>query len=606
MFIFKYGKSGKAQLLQTLYLFVAALYIFWLVDLIAIKYMGSISPNLLFVLDSLVYVSVEFLPTLSLLIALAFIMGLDKLPRSYWSLFAIPLVLIVVVWTNPLHHLFYKVYSIDSSQIVFGPMLYFGGFYSAACMVASVGFMLNFAFKSKSTLHFKQTIIFLLGSLVPLLTNVLMLLQVLPQSFAITPISFVATIVCHGYIIYRLHFLDIRPIAMQHVLNLISDGYLVTSEKGLIVNYNMQFKEIFGKEHGIVENRYLEDCLKDENVENKMGIHNLQTSIESCKKSGASIFYEQSVNVYEEGESVKRYYMVEVKPLMISNRISGFICIFKDVTKLKESMQRLQNNQVRMMERERLATLGQMMGGMAHNLKTPIMSISGSSTAIENLVDECVLSLEDKDITKEDYQEIYDEMKKWLSRVRVACTYMSDIISAVKGQATNMNVSNDIDFSVDEMLKRVSLLLRHELLNNGCRLEVENAFACDVFLHGDINNMVQVVNNLVSNAIDALRTKGGGGITIGIGENEENLLITVKDHGTGVPPEVKRRLFKQMITSKGAMGTGLGLYISNVVIRGKFDGEMWVEDNTGGGAVFGISIPKENVKFVPIRSEVVS
>ena len=50
-----------------------------------------------------------------------------------------------------------------------------------------------------------------------------------------------------------------------------------------------------------------------------------------------------------------------------------------------------------------------------------------------------------------------------------------------------------------------------------------------------------------------------------------------------------------MITSKGTMGTGLGLYISNAVIRGKFSGEMWGENREGGGAIFGIAIPLEMV-----------
>ena len=60
-----------------------------------------------------------------------------------------------------------------------------------------------------------------------------------------------------------------------------------------------------------------------------------------------------------------------------------------------------------------------------------------------------------------------------------------------------------------------------------------------------------------------------------------------------------------MVTSKGTMGTGLGLYISNAVIRGKFRGTMWVKDREGGGSVFGISIPLELVHIKPavVRSE---
>lgn len=70
------------------------------------------------------------------------------------------------------------------------------------------------------------------------------------------------------------------------------------------------------------------------------------------------------------------------------------------------------------------------------------MSISGSASAIEGLIDECAESLGDADVTDDDYREIYDEMRDWLTKTRDACNYMSDIISAVKGQATNANASD--------------------------------------------------------------------------------------------------------------------------------------------------------------------
>ncbi len=237
-----------------------------------------------------------------------------------------------------------------------------------------------------------------------------------------------------------------------------------------------------------------------------------------------------------------------------------------------------------------------MVGGLAHNLKTPIMSISGSAVAVENLVEECTLSLGDPDVTAEDYAEIRQEIAEWLVKIREACAYMSDIISAVKGQATNANVSEGLEFSLSELIRRVSLLLRHELLNSHCGLRVENAFKDEIFLQGDINNMVQVLNNLVSNAIDAQKGRNGD-IVIGIDKDEEYLKIQVKDWGSGVAPEIKKRLFKRMITSKGAQGTGLGIYISNAVVKGKFGGFMWLEDNPEGGSIFGISIPLTNVTF---------
>ena len=69
-----------------------------------------------------------------------------------------------------------------------------------------------------------------------------------------------------------------------------------------------------------------------------------------------------------------------------------------------------------MMEQERLASLGQMIGGLAHNLKTPIMSISGCISAVETLVEECLESLDDPGVTEEDYREIYGKCQNGLTK----------------------------------------------------------------------------------------------------------------------------------------------------------------------------------------------
>lgn len=71
----------------------------------------------------------------------------------------------------------------------------------------------------------------------------------------------------------------------------------------------------------------------------------------------------------------------------------------------------------------------------------------------------------------------------------------------------------------------------------------------------------------------------------------------VKDRGTGISDTILEKLFKTMVTSKGTMGTGLGLYISNAVIRSKFNGYMWGENRPDGGSCLGISIPLEMVSI---------
>ena len=69
------------------------------------------------------------------------------------------------------------------------------------------------------------------------------------------------------------------------------------------------------------------------------------------------------------------------------------------------------------------------------------------------------------------------------------------------------------------------------------------------------------------------------------------MILTVSDHGSGIQDSVRRHLLNEMVTTKGAAGAGLGIYMSKALIQGKFDGELWFDDNPGGGAVFGFTIP---------------
>lgn len=593
-------KRGRMHLIHRLFFFVSALLCLWLVALLGVRFSNPEDERLLRALDAVMSLGTAFIPVLSLFIALTFIRGFEKLPHWAYVLLVIPAVTVIVTATDTFHGLLYKQFSLYSNETVFGPYIYISGGYSYLCTIISVVIILRFAFKSKNRLYLRQAVFFSFGSLLPAVVNTLATLQLVNMSIASTPISFIGTVLFHGIAIYQFHILDIRPIAIRRIVDWLTDGYLVVTEDGLIVDMNKSFRDIFSDKRDFLENTYLKDSLKAEDIKNKTSLYNLVTSIETSKKTLSTVSFEQSVFIEVNGTLTKQFYMVDVEPLFMEENIVGFVCIYKDVTKVKDNMQKLQDSQARMMEQERLASLGQMVGGLAHNLKTPIMSISGSTVAVENLINECGMSLGDPEVTEEDYREIYGEMKDWLLKVRSACNYMSDIITAVKGQATNANTSDTGEFSIDELMKRVSLLLRHELTGSNCRLTLKIDNAKDVFLHGDINNLVQVMNNLVSNAIDTVQPLGGGEIVIRVVRDDATQLlkISVADRGAGVPEDVKKRLFRQMITSKGAKGTGLGLYISSAVMRAKFGGSMWYDENEGGGSVFGLSIPYENVSFV--------
>lgn len=172
------------------------------------------------------------------------------------------------------------------------------------------------------------------------------------------------------------------------------------------------------------------------------------------------------------------------------------------------------------MERERLAGLGQLIGGIAHNLKTPIMSIAGAVQGLENLIHEYEESIDDPLVNSQDHHDIAKDMEEWIPKIRAHLEYMSDIITTVKGQAVALVNNEDDSFTVGELIKRVNILMKHELKNAYIYMNVLMKIDENQTLKGDVNSLVQVVNNIISNAIQAYDGKHDQNIELEITKKE--------------------------------------------------------------------------------------
>ena len=183
------------------------------------------------------------------------------------------------------------------------------------------------------------------------------------------------------------------------------------------------------------------------------------------------------------------------------------------------------------------------------------------------------------------------DMSEWITKIRGYTEYMSDVITAVKGQAVTLSNEDDISFTIGELLKRVDILMKHELKNALVYLNISMKTNEDILIHGDVNNLVQVINNMISNAIQSYAGKPEQNIDLIVERKGNDLTISIKDYGCGIPKKVKDKLFKEMITTKGKNGTGLGLYMSYSTIKAHFNGNISLESEEGKGTTFTITIP---------------
>ncbi len=279
-------------------------------------------------------------------------------------------------------------------------------------------------------------------------------------------------------------------------------------------------------------------------------------------------------------------------PATSSDEIGELAIAFNEIQKLaQENVEKIQEENEKLMETERLASLGQLIGGIAHNLKTPIMSISGASEGLFDLVKEYDASIEDQDVTAKDHHEIAKEMNEWIEKIKTHTVYMSEVITTVKGQAVTISEEYIISFDLEELVKRVEILMKHELKRALVSLKVSIKTDPKTELSGNIVSLVQVINNMISNSIQAYNGEPNKEIELIITRKKNDIIISIKDYGPGIPKNIENKLLKEMITTKGKNGTGLGLFMSYSNIRAHFNGNITFETEQGKGTTFNIILP---------------
>ena len=226
-----------------------------------------------------------------------------------------------------------------------------------------------------------------------------------------------------------------------------------------------------------------------------------------------------------------------------------------------------------MLKQEQLSALGELAGGMAHDINTPITSINTS-----------ILMLE-KGTNSERDLEILNNMK--ISAERIV-----NIVNSMRNQVRNLGSNEKEKFSLNQMVSDLHVLTQNEQKKRGCTFESEVKEEIEVY--GEKTKLGQVLTNIVVNGIQAygqLEKHGTVKLTAFL-KDKDTVRIEIADDAGGIPEKLQKFLFKNIMTTKGANGTGLGLYLAGSVITGIYKGKIWFEVKKGVGTTFIIEIPK--------------
>ena len=564
-------------LLNIIFLFILCFFVF-LGSVLSQKL--NISPMYF---DYFSYIGSCFLPISLFYTANVFLKTKVKFEKWHFLLFIIPILSLLVLWTNDFHNLFYKHYSIYINETIFGKFFYVYEIYTYALLIADIILLLKYPIKN-SGFFSRQSILILIGSVVPIAINILGAIGVVPMTIYITPICFAVTIFFYSIAIFKFDFLSVTPIAMQRVVDRMSDSFIVINEDYLITDLNETFLKTFNLSASDVRNKNFVSFIQNKRL-NGIDVNSVNEILEKSKTSTKTFLFKKDFKISD------KYFNIEVNGIFSKNIFLGSLILLKDVTQHIIDMKTIKDNQSMLMEKERLASLGQMIGGIAHNLKTPIMSISGATEGLKELTHEYDISIGDPEVTNEDHHEIVKDMDEWIRKIRKYTEYMSDVITAVKGQAVAFSDEAATSFTIKELVKYVDVLMKHELKNALVTLNINVNVPETASIKGNINSLVQVINNMISNAIQAYNGEPDNSIDFTIDLKDNHINFAIQDYGSGIPQSVQDKLFKEMITTKGKNGTGLGLFMSYSNIRAHFNGNIDFESKEGQGTKFIISIP---------------
>lgn len=577
--LYEFIRKQKKGKLKTIFILILLLMFVWTFNLIMQILFQNTNIDQ-FVFEKLVSVEASLMPVAVLFLGIIFSKPKMTFKWYHYIVFIIPIITIIMTITNDYHNLMMVEYSKNYTEIVWGPYFSIHSVYSYICMFIGIMYIISYSLKN-SGFFSKQSILILIGTLIPVVINILAIFSKINMTSYIMPISYSITVMFFALSIFKFKVLSLTPIALQRIVDRISDSYMVINEDNVITDFNKTLLTTIK--------------IKDENVRNKNifeFIRKYEIDIEKIQQALIKVLNSNETETFEiKIDKVNRYFSVEINTIRQKQEFLGILILLKDITQHKEDMETIQKNQDILIERERLASLGQMIGGIAHNLKTPIMSISGASEGLNELIREYELSIDNPQVNSEDHHAIVKDMDEWIVKIRNYTEYMSDIITAVKGQAVNFADEQQQDFTVGELVKHVNILMRHELKNAIVYLNSQINCSEDIEIKGNINSLVQVINNMISNAIQAYKGEPDKNIDMIINTKSNNIIITIRDYGPGLPEQVKEKLFKEMVTTKGKNGTGLGLYMSYSNIRAHFSGDITVKSETGKGTEFDIIIP---------------
>jgi signal transduction histidine kinase len=250
---------------------------------------------------------------------------------------------------------------------------------------------------------------------------------------------------------------------------------------------------------------------------------------------------------------------------------------------LAEALEQLQRAQAELVRSEKMASMGRLVAGIAHEINNPVNALVNTAGPLESTLEELIAHPDHVSDAASDLREMLRVIQRGARRTKEIVQALHNYSRGDDDRLVDVDLHRGLDESLD--------LLRHHLKHG---ITVERAYGEVGRVRGYAGQLHQVFMNLLTNAAQALSASDKGGvIRIETARKSDRVVITVSDTGPGIPPDVLPRIFDPFFTPKDVgEGSGLGLSIVHGIVD-RHVGTISVESEPGRGTKFTVSLPAE-------------
>lgn len=259
---------------------------------------------------------------------------------------------------------------------------------------------------------------------------------------------------------------------------------------------------------------------------------------------------------------------------------SLFSQIKKQNQELENTLKELKETQLQLINSEKMASLGQLVAGVAHEINTPLASINANNDILQKLLQKFSANQNEETTTKllNNIECINNIDKEAIKRISNIVKSLKKFVRLDEAELQFADINKELDLTLE--------LIKHETKN---KIKIIRNYSDLPKIKCYPNMLNQVFMNLLINACQSM--KNGGDITITTNVENKNLTVKIKDTGTGIDDKIKDKMFVAGTTTKKiGIGTGLGLAISKKIVE-KHNGKIHFTSEKDKGTEFTIEIP---------------